>query len=63
MYWVSDMGWMMGPWEVLGMTLLGGTMVLYDGALDHPGPGSLVGDRRAASRQYPRRVPDPGPLA
>ena len=41
MYWVSDMGWMMGPWEVLGMTLLGGTIVLYDGALDFPGPDRL----------------------
>ena len=41
MYWVSDMGWMMGPWEVMGMTLLAGTMVLYDGALDHPGPERL----------------------
>jgi acetyl-CoA synthetase len=41
MYWVSDMGWMMGPWEVAGMTLLGGTMVLYDGALDYPGPDRL----------------------
>jgi acetyl-CoA synthetase len=41
MYWVSDMGWMMGPWEVLGMTLLGGTVVLYDGALDFPGPDRL----------------------
>ena len=41
MYWVSDMGWMMGPWEVLGMTLLGGTIVLYDGALDYPNPDRL----------------------
>ena len=41
MYWVSDMGWMMGPWEVFGMTLLAGTMVLYDGALDYPGPDRL----------------------
>jgi acetyl-CoA synthetase len=41
MYWVSDMGWMMGPWEVFGMTLLGGTVVLYDGALDYPGPDRL----------------------
>ena len=41
MYWVSDMGWMMGPWEVFGMTLLGGTMLLYDGALDFPRPDRL----------------------
>ena len=41
MYWVSDIGWMMGPWELFGMTLLGGTAVLYDGALDHPGPDRL----------------------
>jgi acetyl-CoA synthetase len=41
MYWVSDMGWMMGPWEVLGMTLIGGTIVLYDGALDFPSPDRL----------------------
>ena len=43
MFWVSDMGWMMGPWEVFGMTLLGGTMVIYDGALDYPGPDRLCG--------------------
>ena len=41
MYWVSDIGWMMGPWEIFGMTLLGGTALLYDGALDHPGPDRL----------------------
>ena len=41
MYWVSDMGWMMGPWEVFGMTLLGGTVLLYDGAVDFPGPDRL----------------------
>jgi acetyl-CoA synthetase len=41
MYWVSDIGWMMGPWEILGMTILGGTVVLYDGALDYPGPDRL----------------------
>jgi acetyl-CoA synthetase len=38
---VSDIGWMMGPWELVGMTLLGGTIVTYDGALDHPGPDRL----------------------
>ena len=41
MYWVSDIGWMMGPWELFGMTLLGGTVVLYDGALDYPQPDRL----------------------
>jgi len=41
MLWVTDMGWMMGPWEVIGMTLLAGTMVIYDGAPDFPGPDRL----------------------
>ncbi|HWP34894.1 MAG TPA: AMP-binding protein [Thermodesulfobacteriota bacterium] len=41
LYWVTDMGWMMGPWEVFGTLLLGGTMVLYDGAPDFPGPDRL----------------------
>jgi acetyl-CoA synthetase len=41
MFWVTDIGWMMGPWEIMGMTLLGGTFVAYDGALDYPGPGRL----------------------
>jgi acetyl-CoA synthetase len=36
MYWVSDMGWMMGPWEVFGILLIGATMVFYDGAPDFP---------------------------
>ena len=41
LYWVTDMGWMMGPWEVFGSTLLGATMLFYDGALDYPGPNRL----------------------
>jgi acetyl-CoA synthetase len=41
LYWVTDMGWMMGPWEVFGTTLLGATMLFYDGALDYPGPDRL----------------------
>ncbi len=36
MYWMSDMGWMMGPWEVFGALLLGASMLLYDGAPDYP---------------------------
>ncbi|NOZ49183.1 MAG: AMP-binding protein [Chloroflexi bacterium] len=36
LYWMTDMGWMMGPWEVFGTLLLGSTMVFYDGAPDYP---------------------------
>ena len=41
LYWVTDMGWMMGPWEVFGATLLGATMLFYDGAPDYPTPNRL----------------------
>jgi acetyl-CoA synthetase len=40
-YWMTDMGWMMGPWLVFGALILGGTFFLYDGAPDYPGPGRL----------------------
>ena len=36
LFWMTDMGWMMGPWEVFGTLLLGATMMLYDGAPDFP---------------------------
>jgi acetyl-CoA synthetase len=36
--WLTDIGWMMGPWLIYGATLLGGTIVLYDGAPDYPAP-------------------------
>lgn len=38
LWWMSDMGWMMGPWLVFGALLNGATMVLYDGAPDFPTP-------------------------
>jgi len=38
LFWMTDMGWMMGPWEVFGTLLLGATMMFYDGAPDFPGP-------------------------
>jgi acetyl-CoA synthetase len=41
LFWVTDMGWMMGPWLVFGTLLLGATMMLYDGAPDWPGPDRL----------------------
>lgn len=41
LYWITDMGWMMGPWLVFGGLVLGGTIFLYDGAPDYPGPDRL----------------------
>jgi acetyl-CoA synthetase len=40
-FWLTDMGWMMGPWLVLGTLTLGACMVLYEGVPDHPHPGRL----------------------
>lgn len=37
-YWMTDMGWMMGPWLVFGALLLGSTFLVYDGAPDFPAP-------------------------
>jgi len=36
MFWMSDMGWMMGPWEVFGTLILGASMLLFDGAPNYP---------------------------
>jgi len=40
-YWMTDMGWMMGPWLVFGALILGATLFIYDGAPDFPGPDRL----------------------
>jgi acetyl-CoA synthetase len=40
-YWMTDMGWMMGPWLVFGSLILGATIFLYDGAPDFPAPNRL----------------------
>jgi len=41
LFWLTDMGWMMGPWLVFGTLVLGATMMLYDGAPDFPEPDRL----------------------
>jgi acetyl-CoA synthetase len=41
LFWTTDMGWIMGPWEVVGGLALGGTIFLYEGAPDHPQPDRL----------------------
>ncbi|WP_436934735.1 AMP-binding protein [Halovenus marina] len=37
-FWVSDIGWMMGPWMLIGNHTFGGTVFMYEGAPDHPEP-------------------------
>ncbi len=41
LFWLSDLGWMMGPWAIYGTLLLGATLVLYEGTPDHPAPDRL----------------------
>ncbi|MEA2468045.1 MAG: acetyl-CoA synthetase [Thermoleophilaceae bacterium] len=40
-YWVTDMGWRMGCWTMLGAHANGATMVMYDGAPDFPDAGRI----------------------
>ncbi|SFR68732.1 AMP-binding protein [Halogeometricum limi] len=37
-FWVSDIGWMMGPWTLVGNHTFGGTVFMYEGAPDYPEP-------------------------
>ncbi|MFC6938809.1 AMP-binding protein [Salinirubellus sp. GCM10025818] len=37
-FWVSDIGWMMGPWTLIGNHAFGGTVFMYEGAPDYPEP-------------------------
>ena len=39
-FWVTDIGWMMGPWEIIGCLLYRTPIVLFDGATNDP-----TGDR------------------
>ena len=40
LFWPADIGWITGlVWNVYGLLLTGAAAVLYDGAIDRPGPG------------------------
>lgn len=41
LFWMTDMGWMMGPWMVFGTLLTGNTMVLFEGTPDYPAPDRM----------------------
>ena len=40
-FWLTDIGWMMGPWEMIGVTNLGGRFLVYEGAPNWPDPDRL----------------------
>jgi acetyl-CoA synthetase len=35
-FWYTDIGWMMGPWELIGSLQFGATVVLFEGVPDFP---------------------------
>jgi len=41
LFWFTDIGWIMGPWEIVGGLAMGGTIFIYDGVPDYPGPDRL----------------------
>ena len=40
-FWMTDLGWMMGPWLIAGGLMLGATIILYDGTPDFPDPSRV----------------------
>jgi acetyl-CoA synthetase len=40
-FWLTDLGWLMGPWLITGTLALGATAILFDGTPDHPAPDRL----------------------
>ncbi len=41
LFWLTDIGWMMGPWAISGALMLGATLAIYEGTPDFPTPDRL----------------------
>ncbi len=41
LFWYTDLGWMMGPWAIMGSLILGATCMLFEGTPDYPHPGRI----------------------
>ncbi|MFX1299766.1 MAG: acetate--CoA ligase [Promethearchaeota archaeon] len=41
LFWLSDLGWMMGPWQIVGAQHQGAAHLIYEGAIDYPKPDQL----------------------
>lgn len=42
LHWATDLGWIMGPWEIVGSLALGATVVLTEGSPLHPRSDRLM---------------------
>jgi len=40
-FWLTDIGWMMGPWMIIGVHTFGGAFVIFEGAPNYPNPDRL----------------------
>jgi len=40
-FWLTDIGWMMGPWMIIGVQSFGAAIVIYEGAPNYPEPDRL----------------------
>jgi acetyl-CoA synthetase len=41
LFWVTDIGWIMGAWEIIAAGAMGATVMLYEGAPAHPSPDRI----------------------
>ncbi|HUG15943.1 MAG TPA: AMP-binding protein [Thermomicrobiales bacterium] len=41
LFWITDLGWMMGPWMIAGGLIAGASIVVYEGTPDYPEPDRL----------------------
>lgn len=41
LFWLTDLGWMMGPWAIGGGLMLGATLLVFEGTPDFPNPDRL----------------------
>lgn len=41
-YWITNIGWMMGPWQIMGVQHFGGCFLIYEGNPLHPNQGRVL---------------------
>jgi acetyl-CoA synthetase len=41
LFWLTDLGWLMGPMQITAALAAGATAVMFEGVPDHPGPDRL----------------------